>query len=72
MENKDCKSKISSFWQKWQERKQNYEDPTIWWDNGKKFIQGITKDFCTQLKETEKKTTTPTTIGITNLYNTKK
>ena len=55
MENKDCKSKISSFWQKWQERKQNYEDPTISWDNGKKFIQGITKDFCTELKETEKK-----------------
>ena len=55
MENKDYKTKIFSFWQKWQERKQNYEDPTTWWDNGKKFIQGITKDFCTELKETEKK-----------------
>ena len=30
LENKDYKNKISSFWQKWQERKQN-EDPTIWW-----------------------------------------
>ena len=45
---------ITSFWQRWQERKQNYEDPTIWWDNGKKLIQGITKDFCTELKEFEK------------------
>ena len=53
-ENKEHKNKISSFWQKWQQRKQNYQDPTIWWDNGKKFVQGLTKDFCTELKETEK------------------
>ena len=58
MENKDCKNKISSFGQKWQKRKQNYKDPTIWWVNGKKFIQGLTKDICTVLKETEKKTFT--------------
>ena len=54
LENKDCKNKISSFGQKWQKRKQNYKDPTIWWVNGKKFIQGLTKDICTVLKETEK------------------
>ena len=54
LENKD-KNKITSFWQIWQERKGNYEDPTIWWDNGQKFIQGITKDFCTELREFEKK-----------------
>ena len=55
LENKDYTNKITSFWQRWQERKKNYEDPTIWWDNGKKLIQGITKDFCTELKEFEKK-----------------
>ena len=54
LQNKDYKNKITSFWQKWQQRKQNYRDPTVWWDNGKKIIQGITKDFCTKLKETEK------------------
>ena len=53
LENKDYTNKITSFWQRWQERKRNYEDPTIWWDNGKKLIQGITKDFCTELKEFE-------------------
>ena len=54
LQNKDYKNKITSFWQKWQQRKQNYRDPTVWWDNRKKFIQGITKDFCKKLKETEK------------------
>ena len=54
LQNKEYQNKITSFWQKWQQRKQNYQDPTVWWDNGKKFIQGITKDFCTKLKETEK------------------
>ena len=53
-ENKDYKNRISFFWHRWQERKKNYEDPTIWWDNRKKFIQGITKDICIELKETEK------------------
>ena len=43
--NKDYQNKISSFWQKWQKRKQNYKDPAIWWGNGKKFTQGLTKDF---------------------------
>ena len=56
MVNKDYQNKISSFWQKWQKRKQNYKDPAIWWGNGKKFTQGLTKDFLTELKETEKKT----------------
>ena len=36
-------------------RKKKKKEPTVWWDNGKKFIQGITKDFCTTLKETKKK-----------------
>ena len=38
---------VTSFWQKWQKRKQKYNAPTIWWDNGKTFTQGLTKDFCT-------------------------
>ena len=54
LQNKDYKNKITSFWHKWQQKKQKYRDLTIWWDNGKKFIQSITKDFCTKLKETEK------------------
>ena len=54
LQNKDYKNKITSFWHEWQQKKQKYRDLTIWWDNGKKFIQGITKDFCTKLKETEK------------------
>ena len=70
MENKDYKNKISSFWKSWQQRKQNYKDPTIRWHKVKKFIQGITKDFCIELKT--KKTTTPTTIGTTNPPDTKK
>ena len=53
LENKDYKNKVISFWQKWQKRKQKYNDPPIWWDNGKKFIQGLTQDFCTELKQTE-------------------
>ena len=64
LENKEYKNKISSFWQKWQERKQNYQDRTVWWENGKKFTQDLTKDFCTELKEMKKITFTPTTIGI--------
>ena len=55
LENKEYKNKITSFWQKWQQRKPKYDDPTVWWDNGKQFIQGITKDFCTELKEKERK-----------------
>lgn len=51
---KDYKNKVTSFWQKWQKRKQKYNVPTIWWDNGKTFTQGLTKDFCTELKETKK------------------
>ena len=54
LQNKEYQNKITSFWQKWQQTKQNYQDLTVWWDNGKKFIEGITKDFCTKLKETEK------------------
>ena len=54
LQNKEYQNKITSFWQKRQQRKRNYQDPTVWWDNGKKFILGITKDFCTKLKETEK------------------
>ena len=54
LQNKDYNNKITSFWHKWQQKNQKYRDLTIWWDNGKKFIQGITKDFCTKLKETEK------------------
>ena len=53
VQNKEYQNKITSFWQKWQQRKQNYQDPTVWWDNRKTFIQGINKDFCTKLKETE-------------------
>ena len=56
MGNKGYKNKKASSWQKWQQRKQKYEDPSIWRDNGKKIIQGIiTKDFCSGLKEKEKK-----------------
>ena len=54
LQNKEYQNKITSFWQKWQQKKRNYQDPTVWWDNGKKFILGITKDFCTKLKQTEK------------------
>ena len=72
LENKDYTDKITSFWQRWQERKRNYENPTIWWDNGKKFIQGITKDFCSELKEIEKKTTTPIKTRTTNSSHSKK
>ena len=55
LENKEYKNKINTFWKNWQEKKGKYPDPTVWWDNGKKFIQGLTKDYCTQLKETERK-----------------
>ena len=55
LENNEYQNKITSFWQKWHQIKQNCQNPTIWWDNGKKFIRGITEDFCTKLKETEKK-----------------
>ena len=45
LENKGYKNKKTSSWQKWQQRKRKCEDPSIWRDNGKKFIQGIiTKD----------------------------
>ena len=43
LQNKDCKNKITSFWQKWQQRKQNYQDPTIWWDNGKNLFKASPK-----------------------------
>ena len=74
MENKDYINKITSFWQRqrWQERKRNYEDPTIWWDNGKKFIQGITKDFCTQLREFEKKRLHELKLELQTLHTEKK
>lgn len=55
LENNEYQNKITSFWQKWQQTKQNCQNPTIWQDNGKKFIRGIIEDFCTKLKETEKK-----------------
>ena len=38
----------------------------------KKLIQGITKDVCMELKEFEKKTTTPTKTRITNPLHKKK
>ena len=31
LENKDYKNKITSFWQRWQERKRNYEDLVGQW-----------------------------------------
>ena len=68
MVNKDYQNKISSFWQKWQKRKQNYKDPAIWWGNGKKFTQGLTKDFLTELKETEKKKQTKKQKTKNNIY----
>ena len=43
LQNKDYKNKITSFWQKWQQRKQNYQDPTIWWDNGKNLFKASPK-----------------------------
>ena len=55
LENKDYKNKINTFWKNWQVKKGKYPDPTVWWDNGKKVIQGLTEDYCTQLKETERK-----------------
>ena len=30
LQNKEYQNKITSFWQKWQQRKQNPHDPTIW------------------------------------------
>ena len=49
-ENKDYENKMSFFfWQKWQQRKEKYQDINAWWDN-RKNIQGLTKDFCTDLK----------------------
>ena len=49
----------------------NYEDPTIWRDNGKKFIQGITKDFCIQLKEIENKRLYQLQLELQNLHTQK-
>ena len=53
-------------------RKRNYEDATIWWANGKKFIQGITKDFCTLLKEFEKKRRHELKLELQSLHIKKK
>ena len=47
---KDYRNQILSIWQKFQERKLNYQDRTVWWGKGKRFIQSLTKDFCTELK----------------------
>ena len=30
LQNKEYQNKITSFWQKWQQRKQNPHDPTVW------------------------------------------
>ena len=47
---KDYRNQILSIWQKFQERKLNYQDRTVWWGKGKRFIQSLTKDFCIELK----------------------
>ena len=56
LENKAYKQKIETFWQHWRNKKNSYLDQTKWWDMAKLYIQGITKDFCIDLKKETKRT----------------
>ena len=59
------------FWQKWQQRKEKYQDINAWWDN-RKNIQDLTKDFCTDLKQTEKNHLHKLQRKLQTLYTRKK
>ena len=45
VQNKDYKNRIYFFWQKWQQRKQEYRDPAAWLYNGKKVYSRFNQRF---------------------------
>ena len=62
LQNKEYQNKIT-FWQKWQQRKQNRHDPTVWWDNGKRFLY--------KTKRNRKRALTPIADRTADFTNTK-
>lgn len=42
---------ISEFWKHWQQRKQYYQSPLVWWDLGKHHIKEISIKYCSKRKK---------------------
>ena len=68
LHNKEYKQKIETFWLHWKNKKNIYPDQTKWWDMAKIYIQGITKDFCIDLKQKEAELLIEYRTEIDSLY----
>ena len=68
LQNKEYKQKIETFWLHWKNKKNIYPDQTKWWDMAKIYIQGITKDFCIDLKQKEAELLIEYRTEIDSLY----